>query len=458
VVPADGRVLGDAAVLDESALTGEPMPVRRERQDDVPSGVTNAGAPFDLEIAKRAADSTYAQIARLVEAARNSKAPMARLADRYALGFLAVTLLMAGGAWLLSGDPLRALAVVVVATPCPLILAVPVAIVAGMSRCAKRGIMVKSARTLELLPKLRTLLIDKTGTVTEGEPGIVAVEPEPGVTEDELVRLAASLAQASQHVISEALVRAARERGIALSPPQSVEEQAGDGVAGLVGERQVRIGRRHYTDPAARGETDPLPPGVTALSVSLDGSHAGRMLFADRLRPDAVSTIAELRQAGMSRIVLLTGDRRDAAADVGSRLGVDAVIADATPQDKVAAAMAEKKLAATMMVGDGINDAPVLAYADVGVALGGRGAVAASEAADMIILVDRLGRVAEALSIATRSRRIALQSVIAGIGLSLLGMIAAAFGFLPPVAGALFQEAIDLAVILNALRALSGGR
>ncbi|MCX5515030.1 cadmium-translocating P-type ATPase [Kaistia algarum] len=459
VVPADGTIRSGEALLDESALTGEPMPVRRRMGDDVLSGVTNAGAPFDLDVAKSAGDSTYAQIARLVEQARNSKAPMARLADRYALGFLAVTVLLAAGAWLISGEPIRALAVLVVATPCPLILAVPVAIVAGMSRCAKRGIMIKTARTLELLPRVKTLLIDKTGTVTEGHPGIEAIEPEPGVDAATMVRLAASLAQASQHVISEALVDAAHGRDITLVPPTSVEEQAGDGVSGAVEGHQMRIGRRAFAEgrTGADGGT-PLPPGVTSLSVAIDGAYAGRILFADRLREEAPATLRALRENGIDRIVLLTGDRADVAAAIGKRLGVEAVIADATPQDKVAAAMAEKKAGPTMMVGDGINDAPVLAYADVGVALGARGAVAASEAADMIVMVDRLDRIAEALSIASRSRRIALQSVAAGIGLSVLGMIAAAFGYLPPVAGALLQEVIDLAVILNALRALGAGR
>lgn len=460
VVPADGAIAGGPAVLDESALTGESLPVTRADGTQALSGVTNSGAAFDLIVAKSAADSTYAQITRLVESARRSKAPMARLADRYALGFLAATLAIAGAAWVLSGEPLRALAVLVVATPCPLILAVPVAIVAGMSRCAGRGIMIKTARTLEMLPRVKTLLVDKTGTVTEGHPGIERVEPAGGRDEGELIRIAGSLAQASQHVISEALVEAAHRRAIALVPPQDAAEQPGEGVFGTVEGHLVKIGRHAFTAGrhGSDGDVAPLPPGVTALSVSIDGAPAGRILFADRLRDEAPATLAAMRERGIDRIVLLTGDRADVAEGIGARLGVEKVIADATPEDKVAAAMAEKKLAPTMMIGDGINDAPVLAYADVGVALGARGAVAASEAADMIVMVDRLDRVAEALAIAGRARRIALQSVFAGIGLSVLGMIAAALGYLPPVAGALAQEAIDLAVILNALRALRGGR
>lgn len=455
VVPVDGVVASLAAVLDESALTGEALPVRRLKGEAVSSGVANAGAAFDLTATRSAADSTYAGIVRLVEAARFSKAPMARLADRYALGFLAVTVGIAAAAWFLTGDARRALAVLVVATPCPLILAVPVAIVAGMSRSAGRGVLIKSARTLERLSGVRTILIDKTGTLTDGHAQLQDMEPVGGVSEYDLMRLAASLAQASQHVISQALVRAAKERGLRLSPPADVNEAHGDGLEGLVEGRRVRIGRPDYVI----GHADPreLPPGVTALAVAVDGKDAGRLTFADRLREDAAVTMGRLRAAGVERVVLLTGDQPAIAEGVGAAIGADLVIASASPEQKVEAVRAEAARASVMMVGDGVNDAPALALADIGVALGARGAAAASEAADMVVLVDRIDRVADAMLIAARTRRIALESVFVGIGLSTLGMVAAAFGYLTPLAGALMQEAIDVAVILNALRALGGG-
>lgn len=455
VVPVDGVVATGTAVLDESALTGEALPVRRDTGEPVASGVANAGAAFDLVATQTAAHSTYAGIVRLVESARHSKAPMARLADRYALGFLVLTLSLSFAAWFFTGDPRRALAVLVVATPCPLILAVPVAIVAGMSRCARRGVMVKSARTLENLAGLRTVVLDKTGTVTDGHAHVRAIVPAGDVAQDRLVREAASLAQASQHVISRALVKSALDGGLALTPPVDVIEAHGDGLEGRVGTTRVRIGRPAYVLGLADG--DHPPPGVTVLAVALDGLDAGRIFFADRLREDAVETLTTLRRSGIERIVLLTGDQEAVATRIAADLDVDAVIAEATPAQKVATVTAEKKDGRTMMVGDGVNDAPALAAADIGVALGARGAAAASEAADMVVLVDRIDRVADAVLIARRTRAIALQGVFVGIGLSTLGMVAAAFGYLTPLAGALFQEAIDVAVVLNALRALGSG-
>ena len=460
VVPADGRVSQGVAQLDESSLTGESLPVRRAAGEDVASGVANIGAPFDLTLVRASADSTYAGIVRLVDAARFSKAPMARLADQYALGFLAVTLALSGAAWFLTGDPRRALAVLVVATPCPLILAVPVAIVAGMSRAAKRGLLIKSARTLEILPRIKTVLLDKTGTVTDGFAKVEKMETASGMSEVKLIAAAASLAQASQHSISNALVAEARARGIALVSPSNVSETPGDGVSGRVGDADVVIGRPDFVAAGAGGSagtaTD-APAGATILAIAIDGTGAGRVIFVDRLRADARETLAALRAGGIAKIVLITGDQAAIAEHIGKQLGVDAVIAQASPAAKVAAVKAEAAHSPTLMIGDGINDAPALAAADIGVALGARGAAGASEAADIVVLVDRIDRVAEAMAIARHTRAIALQSVIAGLGLSSLGMIAAALGYLPPLAGALAQEVIDVAVVLNALRALGGG-
>jgi heavy metal translocating P-type ATPase len=460
ILPADGQVHGGVALLDESSMTGEPMPVQRHAGEAVASGVANAGAPFDLVLTHTAANSTYAAVVMLVDAARFSKAPIARLADQYALGFLAITVALAGGAWFLTGEASRAVAVLVVATPCPLILAVPVAIVAGMSRAAKRGLLFKSARVLETLPRIRTIMFDKTGTVTDGYPKVATIEPAAGVIENDLISLAASLAQSSQHTISQALVAEARKRGVALTPPTHVEDIAGDGVKGMVGGIAVVIGRPDFVASSV-GALTPLqnevPTGATVLGIAINGLLAGRVVFVDSMRDDAIATIAALRAGGVATVTLITGDQAVVANDIGRRLGVDNVIAQATPQQKIDAVMKAKANAPTMMVGDGINDAPALAAADIGVAMGARGAAAAAQAADIVLLVDRVSRLGEAMEIARHTRTIALQSVIVGLGLSSVGMVLAALGYLPPLAGALAQEAIDVAVILNALRALGGG-
>jgi heavy metal translocating P-type ATPase len=460
IIPADGRVHGGAALLDESSMTGEPMPVHRNAGEAVASGVANAGVPFDLVLSRTAANSTYAAVVKLVDAARFSKAPVARLADQYALGFLGLTVVLAGGAWFVTGEASRAVAVLVVATPCPLILAVPVAIVAGMSRAAKRGLLFKSARILEILPRIRNVMFDKTGTVTDGYPKVATIEPAAGIAEDHLIATAASLAQSSQHTISQALVAEARKRGIALTPPTNVEDIAGDGVKGMIAHIPVVIGRPDFVASsvgAASMAVGVLPAGSTVLSVAINGVLAGRIVFIDSLRDDAAATIAALRADGVVNVTLITGDQAVVAHEIGKRLGVDHVIAEATPQQKIDAVTKAKADAPTMMVGDGINDAPALAAADIGVAMGARGAAAAAEAADIVLLVDRIGRLNEAMEIARHTRTIALQSVIVGLGLSSAGMVLAALGYLPPLAGALAQEAIDVAVILNALRALGGG-
>jgi heavy metal translocating P-type ATPase len=463
VVPVDGMVHSVVAVLDESALTGEALPVRRRRGEPVVSGSTNAGDAFDLEATSEVADSTYAGIVRLVEAAQVARPPMARLADRYALVFLAVTVTLAGSAWAASGDPIRALAVLVVATPCPLILAVPVAIISGVSRCAKRGVLVKGGRALELLAGVRTVLLDKTGTITDGRARLIDTKVRDDLDPGEILRLAASLDQGSHHVVARALVSGARERQIALDMPTHVREVPGSGIEGRVCGHDVAVGGWEFVRERARDtefaheiQAWIRRDGTVAVVVAVDGAVAGALLLADEVRPEAGTVVRQLREAGVERIVLVTGDRADLASGVAAMLGVDQVISDMKPQDKIAAVDNERTHGPVLMVGDGVNDAPALAAADVGVAMGARGAAASSEAADVVILVDRLDRLASALRIARRSRSIALQSVYAGIGMSVAGMTAAAFGYLSPVQGALLQEGIDVVVILNALRALGG--
>jgi len=465
VVPVDGFVRGAMAVLDEAALTGESRLIEREDGDTVSSGVVNAGGSFDLQAIATADASTYAGIVRLVEEAGRAKAPFVRLADRYALYFVPLTLGMAGFAWLISGEPTRALAVLVVATPCPLLLAAPIAIVAGISRAARRGIIVKGGGPLESLAQARVLLFDKTGTLTAGRPHLAGVEAADG-DQDGLLRLAAALEQASPHVLASAIVQAARRRDLELPLPTDVTETPGGGVAGTVDGHEVAVGSAAFAAGA-----DGLPAwarelrrraameGSSNVFVRVDGQVAGALVLDDPIRPETPRAVRSLRRAGFTRIVMVTGDHHAVAELVGAAIGLDGVLADRRPADKVEAVRTEREMAAgpLVMVGDGINDAPALAVSDVGVAMGARGATASSEAADVVITVDRLDRLAEAVRIARHSRRIAMQSVIAGMSMSLVAMGFAALGFLPVVAGALLQEAIDVAVILNALRALSGG-
>jgi len=458
----DGTVASVAAVLDESALTGEVRPAERVRGDQVRSGVVNRGGPFDLRASDTAADSTYAGIVRLVSGAQNSQAPFVRAADRYAMWFLPLTLAVAAVAWA-AGGAVRAVAVLVVATPCPLILAAPVALVSGLSAAARRGVVVKSGGVLERLAQCTTLILDKTGTITVGQPQVTAVIPASGggLDADEVLTLAASLDQASGHVLAAAIVRAGTRRGIRLTPPSDVTETSGQGVAGTVAGREVMLGRAGWTGAAEaeswvraarrRSRLD----GVLTVFVAVDGRPAGVLLLEDRIRPDARQTLRAVRRGGINRIVLATGDRAEAAVAVGALAGADEVLAELTPAGKLEVVRREQRRAPVIMTGDGINDAPALALADVGIAMGARGATASSEAADAVLTVDELGRLGEVAALARRTRRIAGESVLAGMGLSLAAMAVAAAGLLPAVWGAVLQEAIDVAVILNALRALS---
>ena len=459
VVPVDGTLAAGVAVLDESALTGEALPVQHVQGDTLRSGTLNAAGPFDLRASASAADSTYAAIVRLVSEAESEQAPFVRLADRYAMWFLPVSLAVAGAAWALGGAA-RAVAVLVVATPCPLILAAPVALVSGLSAAARRGIVVKNGGVLERLARCTTVLIDKTGTLTTGQPAVTAIVPAGTLPPDEILAIAASLDQTSSHVLATAVVRAAAERGCPLDQPTGVTEQPGQGIEGTVAGRQIRLGRAEWaavtgTPPWVRAvRRRAWLDGALTVFVAVNGDPAGALLLEDRIRPDARQTIRALRRGGITRIVLATGDRAEAADAVGALTGVDEVLAELTPAGKLDAVRREQRRAAVIMTGDGINDAPALALADVGVAMGARGATASSEAADAVLTVDHLGRLGEAAMLARRSRRIALQSVLAGMGMSVAAMGVAAAGLLPAVWGALLQEAIDVAVILNALRAL----
>lgn len=459
ITPVDGMVAEGSALLDRSALTGESLPVRYRKGEKIESGAANVGDAFDLSASRSAGNSAYAAILRLVDAAQQSKAPMARLADRYALAFLAATVVLATLAWLLTGDPTRVVAVLVVATPCPLLLAVPVALVAGLSRAAQHGVLVKGGQALENLARIRVIILDKTGTLTDGKAGVVRIEPQDGFDEEAILQQAASLDQVSQHVIARTLVEAADERGLALAMPDTTSETPGEGVTGALQGRSIAVGSAAFVSSALGGldlggEARSLAPGEIAVAAAIGGRYAGRIILSDRLREGTQALLAGLRNHGIRRIVLATGDQAAIATSTAAGLDIDAVHAELAPEGKVAIVKAERRFGPVMMIGDGVNDAPALAAADIGVAMGARGSAASAETADIVLLVDRLDRIAKALAIGASARRVALESVFAGIGLSLAGMVAAALGYLSPVQGALLQELIDVAVILNALRAL----
>jgi heavy metal translocating P-type ATPase len=458
-VPVDGTLL-DPASIDEAALTGEPIAVSRAAGDAVRSGGINEAVAFRLQATASADASTYAAIIRLVREAEGERPPLARLADRWALSFLPFTLAVAGGAWLMTGSAQRALAVMVVATPCPLILAAPVALICGISRAAAQGVIVKGGGALERLARARTALFDKTGTLTTGTPRVAGVVPLDGFDADTVLRLAASLDQTSQHSVATAITAAARAASLAVTLPTAVADIPGGGISGQVDGRAVTVGSAGlleasgFTLPSLGAAARLAAAAPAAAWVAVDGTVAGAILLADRIRPEAQRAMRELRAAGLARLVMVTGDRASTADMVGATLGLDAVFADLTPEGKIATVQAERARGPVLMIGDGINDAPALAMADIGIAMGAHGAAAAAEAADVVLLVDRIDRIASAIVTARRARQIALQSIAAGMGLSAVAMGAAAFGYLPPLAGAIVQEAIDAGVILNALRVL----
>ncbi len=468
VVPADGTVVGHEAVVDESALTGEALPVTVARYGHVRSGTANAGDTFDLRVTSSAAESAYAAIVRLVEAAETDRAQFTRLADRYAAYFLPFSLLVAGVAWLASGSSTRGLAVMVVATPCPLILAAPIAFVAGLSRASRAGIIVKGAGALERLGGARTVLLDKTGTLTLGQPELEKIVPLGDLGPDEALRLAASLDQMSGHVLAESLVLGAAGRGIELALPTGVKEEPGKGIIGEVDGHRIAVGSSGWLEANgyagagahARSYDTGDGAGRAKILVGVDGALAAVIVMGDHLRPGADTLARDLHRAGIEHVALVSGDRPEIAEEVARATGIEHVYAEQTPEEKlevVRAIRSRPGLRNVVMVGDGINDAPALALADVGIAIAGKGATISSETADVVITVADAGRIVLSIVIGRRSLQIASQSVIYGLGLSIAAMGVAAFGYLPPVWGALFQEVIDVAVILNALRALHGG-
>ncbi|HEY5221520.1 MAG TPA: heavy metal translocating P-type ATPase [Microbacteriaceae bacterium] len=461
VVPVDGLLVSEAAPVDESSLTGESLPVELTRGASVMSGSVNGPTVFTMRASAIAADSQYQRVVALVGAAAQSRAPIVRLADRFAVPFTLVALAIGGLAWWLSGDPVRFAEVMVVATPCPLLIAAPVAFIAGMSRSAKAGVIVKGGGTLEQLSRVRTVGFDKTGTLTHGTPDVVDVRPSGGLSADELsadelLSLVASVEQYSSHVLAASILVTAARRGLAIHPGTDATEHATNGVEATVDGRRVAVGKRAFIGGLGAVIDSPLPVGgQLAVYVAVDGHYAGDVILADRIRENAAATVQRFRELGVRDILMLTGDLRPTAEHVAEQVGIDNVRAECLPEDKVRI-ISEATERPVMMVGDGVNDAPVLASADIGVAMGARGSTAASESADVVIMLDDIGKTVRAVEIGRATTRVALEAIWIGIGLSIGLMIVATFGLLPAIVGAVLQEVVDLATILWALRALGG--
>jgi len=458
-VPCDGEVVEGHSELDTSRLTGEPAPRPAAAGVAVMSGMLNGSGAFVMRATALASESQYARIVGLVRSAEASKSPLQRAADRYAKWFTPLTLVVCLVAWWMSGDAGRMLAVLVVATPCPLILATPIAIIGGINRAARRQIIVRSGTALERLSDVRVAVFDKTGTITEGRPRVSQVHAVAGFPAAEVLRLAGALEQRAAHLLARSLVEAARANdSTPLPAPTEVRESAGRGVAGVVEGRRVLVGSQAFVveqlGPSMVAPAS-LDDGEVALRavVAVDGRVAGVVEYDDRLRPSARALMDALPGLGVRRTVLLSGDHPRNVRAIADAVGIVDAEGDLLPADKVArVAEISQREGRVMMVGDGINDAPALSRADVGIAMAGHGGGITAESADVVILVDDLARVGDALRIARRTMRIARQSILAGLGLSGAGMIAAALGYLPPIAGAVAQEVIDVAVILNALR------
>jgi heavy metal translocating P-type ATPase len=456
LVPVDGILVSDAATLDESSLTGESLPVDRLAGDELVSGAVNGAAMLTMRVTARAEDSQYQRIVALVAEAAESKAPFVRMADRYAVPFTMAAYVLAALGWIWSGEPARFAEVLVVATPCPLIIATPVAFIAGMSRQARHGIIVKNGGTLEKLARIRTAAFDKTGTLTHGQPALASLHPSTGWNKNDLLAIAASAEQYSAHTLAQSIVTSTRFLGLDISPATDVVETTAHGLTARVGGRVVVVGKFGFISDVDAGTTkQKLEPGEVGVYVAVDGTYAGAIILRDEIRSDAAETISWLRRMGVTQTVMLTGDAKATAQHVADQLGVTEVDADCLPLDKVHRVQAFTHRP-VMMVGDGVNDAPVLAAADVGVAMGARGSTAASESADVVIMKDDLSRVARAVEISKQTIRIATQSIWIGMVLSVGLMVVAVIGLLPAILGATLQEIIDLVTILNALRALGG--
>lgn len=444
IVPADGRVIMGESTFDEASLTGEAKPMSKKVGDELMSGSVNGDSSVKMVVEKRAEDSQYQLIIKLVEESKEKPARFVRLADRYAVPFTLIAYLIGGIAWWASGDPVRFAQVLVVASPCPLILAAPVALVAGMSRSSKSGIVVKTGTAVEKLAETKTIAFDKTGTITKGILEVTGVAPVQGFSEAELLRVAASAEQGSAHILARSLVQAVPQ----LLPVTDLKEISGQGITATVDGRQVKVGNARFIDvPEAKTDT-------TAIYVAIDEKYAGTIYFSDTIRPEASKTIARLKAQGITDLLMVTGDGRTVAEAIAEEVGLTEVHARCLPQDKltILTSIPKEKRPVTM-VGDGVNDAPALTVADVGIAMGAHGSTAASESADVVILKDDLERVAEAVMISRETMKVAKQSVLIGIFVCVFLMLVASTGVIPALFGAMLQEVVDTVSILSALRA-----
>ncbi len=453
LVPVDAIIVEGQTSIDESSLTGESLPSEKKVGDELLSGSVNLDGAITVKTLREAADSQYEQIIKLVRSAASNQSPFVRLADRYSIPFTIVAYVIAISVWVASGDPIRFLEVIVVATPCPLLLAAPIALISGMSRAAKHGIIIKTGSALEKLAAVKTIGFDKTGTLTVGQPVVGTISLFGGFTRDQVLAAAAGLEQNSNHVLAKAIVDAAHKHHIKIVKVKNLREEAGYGLSGRVNRQEVLVGKVSLLQKA----DVTLPKqykeiAATTALVAIGGQLAGVIEFTDELRPEAKSTLQRLKQAGIRNFLMVTGDSIASAQAIAKKIGITDVQANSLPGDKLTAleAITHRPVA---FVGDGVNDAPVLTAADVGIALGARGSAAASESADVVIMHDDLSRVASAVEIAKRTFFIAKQSILIGIFISLGLMLIFATGKFKPVYGAALQEVVDVAVIFNALRA-----
>ena len=455
LVPVDAVIIEGSASFDESSLTGESLPQAKQVNDQLLSGSINLDGAVTARALATAEDSQYQQIIKLVRSAAASQAPFVRLADRYSLPFTIMAYAIAGTVWAFSGHAIRFLEVIVVATPCPLLLAAPIALISGMARASRYGIIVKTGSALERLAEARTIAFDKTGTLTSGTLQVDTVTAFGTLKEDEVLALAASLEQNSNHVLARAIVNSAQSKKLKFTKAKHIQEISGRGLSAHLKGREVLVGRLSLLEE--RGVKMPKKSQhkdvkQTAVYVALDGELAGVITLKDELRPESIATLDTLRGLGLKELLMVTGDNQATAQKIAGQLGITNVHADALPADKLHI-LEKVKARPLVFVGDGVNDAPILTAADVGIALGARGSTAASESADMVIMLDDISRVATAVRIAKRTFRIARQSILVGIGLSLVLMLVFATGKFSPLAGAIVQEAVDVVVIFNALRA-----
>ncbi|WP_283588417.1 heavy metal translocating P-type ATPase [Limosilactobacillus viscerum] len=450
LVPVDGIISEGHSEFDESSLTGEARPVAKNVGSEVMSGSLNGDEAVTVKVTKLAKDSQYQQLVKLVKEAESTPAHFVRMADRYAVPFTVAAIVISLLAWWISKDPRRFAEVLVVASPCPLILAAPVAMVSGMSRASRNGIVVKTGSVLEKLAGARTGAFDKTGTITNGHLTVAQVIPAAEVTTERLLHLAASAEQNSSHILARSLLKYATDNEISLAPVANLSEETGRGITATIEESQVKVGKLNFAAP----KETMVALKTTAIYVSVDGQYYGAITFTDHVRPEAAQTMATLKELGVNNLVMLTGDQRLIAQQVAKAVGITNVKADLLPQDKIAALkLIPHDLHPLFMVGDGVNDAPSLATAEVGIAMGANGSTAASETADVVILKDDLSKVAKAVAVSKDTIKIAKQAVLIGIAICVILMLIASTGIIPAFIGAMLQEVIDTVSILWALKA-----